>query len=196
MIKNDIWIKEKAIEENMIVPFQDTLIRQVGRIPVISYGLSSYGYDIRLSHLDFKILKHVPGKVVDPKDFDEQHFEQAELIQNEDRTQSWFILPAHSYGLGVSKERIEMPRNVTANCLGKSTYARCGIVANITPLEAGWQGWITLEFANPSDTDCKIYAGEGVAQLEFFEGEQCETSYADRKGKYNNQGYSVTKAKV
>lgn len=201
MIKNDKWINEQG--ELMISPFEPKLIREVpetaGINPgyyrsVISYGLSSYGYDIRLSPKDFRIFRHLPGKIVDPKNFNPEHLESSELI--EDEGNQYFILPGNSYGLGVSLERISMPKNVTAICMGKSTYARCGIIANITPLEAGWSGHITLEFSNSSHADAKIYANEGVIQLLFFKGKNCDTSYADRKGKYQNQSEEITIARI
>jgi dCTP deaminase len=165
-------------------------------IATISWGLSSYGYDIRLSPDDFRIFKHIPGTVIDPKKFNSKNLEQAELHRDEDGS-SYFIIPANSYGLGASLESIKMPPNVTAICLGKSTYARVGVIANTTPLEASWQGQsITLEFSNASSADVKIYANEGVVQLLFFEGEPCETTYADRGGKYQHQGAGVTLPKV
>ncbi|MFM2314424.1 MAG: deoxycytidine triphosphate deaminase [Cyanobacteriota bacterium] len=202
MIKNDKWIVEQA-RQGMIVPFETKSIRkavmaaeQGNAIPTISWGLSSYGYDIRLSPHDFRIFKHIPGTVVDPKKFNPQNLEQAELHKDQDGS-SYFIIPANSYGLGASLESIKMPPNVTAICLGKSTYARVGVIANTTPLEAGWQGEsITLEFSNASSADVRIYANEGVVQLLFFEGESCETTYSDRGGKYQHQGSGVTLPKV
>jgi len=192
-IKSDRWIKIEA-EKGMIQPFQSSLIRQVDDNRVISYGLSSYGYDIRLSPKEFKIFKHIPGTVIDPKRFNPNNLESIDL--HTDDNGSFFILPAHSYGLGVAVERLQIPNNVTVICIGKSTYARCGIVANLTPGEAGWKGHLTLEFSNSSSADCRIYANEGVAQLLFFEGEPCETSYSDRNGKYQNQSESVVIARV
>jgi dCTP deaminase len=202
MIKNDKWIVEQA-RQGMIVPFETKSIRkavlaqdQGDAIPTISWGLSSYGYDIRLSPHDFRIFKHIPGTVVDPKKFNPKNLEQAELHSDQDGS-SYFIIPANSYGLGASLESIKMPPNVTAICLGKSTYARVGVIANTTPLEAGWQGEsITLEFSNASSADVRIYANEGVVQLLFFEGESCETTYSDRGGKYQHQGSGVTLPKV
>jgi dCTP deaminase len=201
MIKNDKWIKEMASEKKMIYPFFSRIIRQVFvsesegfKRGAISYGLSSYGYDIRLSDKEFWIFRHQPGTVVDPKNFDPNNLEKEEL--KHDSSGSYFILPGNSYGLGVSKERIIMPPSVTANCIGKSTYARCGIIVNTTPLEAGWRGHITLEFSNSSEADCRIYANEGIAQLQFFEGDPCIVSYEDRKGKYQNQPERVVIARV
>lgn len=199
MIKNDKWIIEQA-EKGMITPFESSLVRRIKlentglEIPVLSYGLSSYGYDIRLSPKEFLIFKHIPGTVVNPKNFSLKNLEKVDL--QSDEYGEFFIIPANSYGLGVSLENITMPSNVTAICLGKSTYARVGLLANITPLEASWKGNITLEFSNSSSTDCRIYANEGVCQLLFFEGEPCQTTYQDRGGKYQNQSDSVTLPKV
>lgn len=194
MIKNDTWIKKMARENRMISPFCDHLLRNLDSKPAISYGLSSYGYDIRLSPTDFRVFRHIPGTVVDPKNFNPYNLESVAL--HSDGSGHFFILPAHSYGLGVALEYLEIPKNVTVICIGKSTYARCGVIANLTPGEAGWKGHLTLEFSNSSSADVRIYANEGVVQLLFFEGEPCETSYEDRKGKYQNQTESVTLAKV
>ncbi len=199
MIKNDAWITTMAVE-GMIQPFQPSLVRHVHLNgssqphPVISYGLSSYGYDIRLSPAEFRIFRHIPGTVVDPKNFSPANLEPTEL--RTDSQGSYFILPAHSYGLGVALERIAVPNNISVICIGKSTYARCGIIANLTPAEAGWRGHLTLEFSNSSSADCRIYAGEGVVQLIFFEGEPCQVSYDTRQGKYQDQEERVTLAKV
>ncbi|KAF3883708.1 MULTISPECIES: dCTP deaminase [Nostocales] len=194
MIKNDKWIIEQA-EKGMIVPFEKSLIRQLENRKVISFGLSSYGYDLSLSELDFRVFRHIPGTIVDPKRFNPKNLETAVLQEDEDGSK-YFVIPANAYGLGVSREKVSMPKNVTAICVGKSTLARCGIIANITPIEAGWEGYITLEFSNASSADCRIYANEGVVQLLFFEGDPCATSYADRNGKYQNQQAMVTLAKI
>ena len=168
MIKNDAWIKTAA-SKGMISPFEASLIRRVQlsththETPVISYGLSSYGYDIRLSPNEFRIFRHIPGTVIDPKNFNPENLEPTQL--KEDKNGSYFILPAHSYGLGVALEKLQMPNNITTICIGKSTYARCGIIANLTPAEASWRGHLTLEFSNSSSADCRIYANEGVVQL-------------------------------
>jgi dCTP deaminase len=193
MIKNDIWIRQMAAE-GMVSPFEPTLVRRIEGIPVISYGLSSFGYDVRLSPSEFKIFRHIPGTVVDPKNFNPHNLEATKLHQDE--TGSYFILPAHSYGLGVALERLEIPNNITVICMGKSTYARCGIIANITPGEATWRGHLTLEFSNSSSADCRIYANEGVVQLLFLEGEPCAISYDARQGKYQDQPEMVTLARV
>jgi dCTP deaminase len=162
--------------------------------PVISYGLSSYGYDLRLSPAEFRIFRHIPGKVVDPKNFNPDNLESTAL--HSDESGEYFILPAHSYGLGVALERIDLPDNITVICIGKSTYARCGIIANLTPAEAAWRGHLTLEFSNSSSADCRIYANEGIVQLLFLEGEPCQVSYETRRGKYQDQPERVTLAKV
>jgi dCTP deaminase len=195
MIKPDWWISQQA-QQGMITPFQPNLIRGLERRgsmrKVISYGASSYGYDIRLSAADFRVFRHIPGTVVDPKNFSPANLESVEL--HSDDQGEYFILPAHSYGLGVAVERLQVPDNVTVICIGKSTYARAGIIANITPAEAGWRGHLTLEFSNSSSADCRVYAGEGVVQLLFFEGEPCETTYEGRK--YQDQEERVTLARV
>ena len=193
MIKNDTWIAAQAAT-GMIDPFEPTLVREVDGVRTLSYGLGSYGYDIRLSPQDFRIFRHVPGTVVDPKAFSPRNLEQAELQQ--DAHGSFFILPAHSYGLGVALERLAVPENISVLCIGKSTYARVGCIANLTPAEAGWRGHLTLEFSNASHADCRIYAGEGIVQLLFFEGEPCEVSYQARAGKYQGQAHEVTLPKV
>ncbi|MGC1218396.1 MAG: dCTP deaminase [Phormidesmis sp.] len=199
MIKNDAWIKAAA-SEGLIAPFESSLIRRAQlsahahETPVISYGLSSYGYDIRLSPNEFRIFRHIPGTVIDPKNFNPDNLEATQLKQ--DDSGSYFILPAHSYGLGVALEKLQMPNNITTICIGKSTYARCGIIANLTPAEAGWRGHLTLEFSNSSSADCRIYANEGVVQLLFLEGEPCQVSYDTRKGKYQDQPEAVTIARI
>ncbi len=199
MIKNDAWIARMA-EQGMIMPFEPSLIRNVDRgtvgslRPVISYGLSSYGYDLRLSPAEFRIFRHIPGEVVDPKHFNPNNLETTTL--HSDDSGEFFILPAHSYGLGVALERIALPDNITVICIGKSTYARCGIIANLTPAEAAWRGHLTLEFSNSSSADCRIYANEGIVQLLFLEGETCQVSYEARRGKYQDQPEKVTLARV
>ncbi|MCM1983542.1 dCTP deaminase [Lyngbya confervoides] len=197
MIKNDLWITERA-KQGMIQPFEPKLVRQLEGaaqpLRVISYGLSSYGYDIRLSPRDFRVFRHIPGTIVDPKNFNPANLEPAALHQ--DGQGQYFILPAHSYGLGVALERLEVPENVSVICIGKSTYARIGLIANLTPAEAGWHGHLTLEFSNSSSADCRIYANEGIVQLLFFEGDPCEISYNTRQGKYQNQDEVVTLARL
>lgn len=203
MLKNDRWIKEQAAA-GMIAPFAPELVREVTyedwdsqvsrQRPVLSYGCSSYGYDLRLSPKEFLIFRHVPGMVMNPKRFNPANLEPAP--RHHDPDGDYFILPAHSYGLGVALERLRVPPTITVICLGKSTYARLGIILNATPAEAAWEGHLTLEFSNSSGADCRVYAGEGVCQLLFFEGEPCETTYQDRAGKYQGQGEHVVVAKV
>lgn len=201
-LKSDDWIKRQSSINGMIKPFVPSLIRNehigdelsTATRKVISYGLSSYGYDIRLSSNDFRVFRHIPGTVVDPKNFNPDNLESVPL--QSDANGQYFILPAHSYGLGVALEYISIPGNILVICIGKSTYARTGVIANLTPVESRWRGHLTLEFSNSSGADCRIYANEGVAQLIFLEGEPCSTSYEDRKGKYQGQLEEVTLAKV
>lgn len=189
MILSDKRISQLA-REGMIKPFEVKLVRKVKEIPVLSYGLSSYGYDLRISEKEFKIFRHIPGTVVDPKKFNPHNLENTPL--HKDKYGKYFVLPARSYGLGVAVEQLNMPPNVSAICVGKSTYARCGIIANVTPAEAGWKGYLTLEFSNSSAADCRIYAGEGVVQVVFFQGDACGTCYSSRLGKYQNQSQQIT----
>lgn len=193
MILNDSQIAALA-RRGMIRPFVKKLVRKVGPCPVLSYGLGSFGYDLRLSPKEFKIFRHVPGKVVDPKAFSPASLEPARL--HRDAHGRFFILPGRSYGLGVAIEHLHLPDHVSALCLGKSTYARCGIIANVTPAEAGWQGHLTLEFSNSSAADCRIYAGEGVVQMVFLQGDPCNTSYSARAGKYQAQSHQITLPRV
>jgi dCTP deaminase len=194
MVLNDKKISHLANTVQMITPFEKQLISHVNNRKVISYGLSSYGYDIRLSEKDFRIFKAQDKKINDPKRFKDDSLEPLPSLV--DNNGEFFVIPAHGYALGVSVEAFKMPENVTGVCVGKSTYARAGIIANITPLEAGWCGYLTLEFANTSNTPCRLYVNEGVAQLLFFEGQTCNTSYSDRKGKYQNQPQTVILSKV
>jgi len=193
MVKNDKWIREQAAA-GMITPFEECLVSEVNETRVLSFGLSSFGYDIRLSPEDFRIFRHVPGTVIDPKKFNPKNLEKVKL--HADDMGEFFILPSHSYGLGVALEHLSIPANITVLCIGKSTYARIGCIANLTPAEAGWKGHLTLEISNASHADCRIYANEGIVQLLFFEGETPETSYADRKGKYQDQAHEVTLPRV
>jgi dCTP deaminase len=193
MILNDKQITQLA-REGMIAPFYPKLIRRTEDYPVLSYGLSSYGYDLRLSAKEFKIFRHIPGSVVDPKKFNPGNLEKTRL--HRDGSGEYFVLPARSYGLGVAVERLALPTDVSAICVGKSTYARCGIIANLTPAEAGWKGHLTLEFSNSSEADCRIYANEGVVQMIFLRGEPCRTSYQTRTGKYQNQKQQITLPRI
>lgn len=189
MLKNDQWIIEQA-QQGMITPFTPSMVRANDYGKSISYGTGSYGYDLRLAPHDFQVFRHIPGKVVNVKKFCSRNLEQAELFHDEDG--DYFIIPANSYALGVAFERLEIPDNITVICLGKSTYARAGIIANVTPAEAGWHGYLTLEFSNASSADCRVYASEGILQLLFFEGEPCQTTYQGRNGKYQGQGCNIT----
>ncbi len=190
MILNDRQITELA-KDGLIQPFVPGLVRLTeSQQPALSYGLSSFGYDLRLSAREFRIFRHLPGTVVDPKAFNPRNLERAPL--QSDAHGRYFILPARSYGLGVAIEHLKLPDNITAICLGKSTYARCGIVANVTPAEAGWRGFLTLEFSNSSAADCRLYADEGIVQIVFLQGESCATSYSTRTGKYQGQRQRIT----
>jgi dCTP deaminase len=193
MIKNDKWIAEQA-RQGMISPFEPSLMRWVEARDAVSFGLSSFGYDIRLSPKDFRTFRHIPGTVIDPKQFNPENLEPARLCLDE--RGSYFILPGHSYGLGVALEYLQVPDNITVLCIGKSTYCRCGIIANLSPAEASWRGHLTLEFSNSSPADARIYANEGVVQLLFLEGEKCEISYEARRGKYQDQPETVTLPRV
>lgn len=162
----------------------------------ISYGLSSFGYDIRLSGDDFYIFKHLPGKIVDPKEFDKAFLEE-QLMEIDNHTgETYFIIPANSYALGVSYEKFCIPEDTLAICMTKSTYARAGIFVNTTPLEPGWAGYLTIEIANCSSSDVKVYANEGIGQLLFFKGDKPSVTYSSRKGKYMNQENKVVVSKV
>ncbi|HEX6078433.1 MAG TPA: dCTP deaminase [Methylomirabilota bacterium] len=175
MIKSDRWIRRQALERGMIKPFEDRQVRKGG----ISFGLSSYGYDIRIAD-EFKIFTNINNSIVDPKSFDPRSFVdyQGEVA----------LIPPNSFALGRSVEYFKIPRNVLTICVGKSTYARCGIITNVTPFEPEWEGYVTLEISNTTPLPAKIYANEGIAQVLFFESDEaCETSYADRQGKYQGQ---------
>lgn len=175
-IKPDTWIREMAREHRMIEPFVDEQVSG----GIISYGVSSYGYDLRVTD-EFKIFTNVRSTVVDPKSFDENT-----MIVDYQGPEC--IIPPNSFVLARSLEYFRIPRNILVICLGKSTYARCGIITNVTPLEPEWEGHLTLEISNTTPLPARIYANEGIAQLLFFEGDPvCETSYADRKGKYQSQ---------
>lgn len=190
---NDLQIAALA-EGGMITPFIPRLIRKLNNHPAISFGLSSFGYDITLSPKEFRIFRRIPGEVVDPKAFTMDHLEWSTLQQ--DSQGSFFILPAHSYALAVSLEHFKIPADVIAICLGKSTYARTGVIVNVTPLEPGWTGHLTIEISNSSDSDVRVYANEGIAQLVFQRGTPPATTYADRSGKYQGQQHQITLAKV
>ena len=178
-IKSDHWIRRMSEQEGMIEPFESGQVRQVNGERIISYGTSSYGYDVRCAN-EFKIFTNINSAVVDPKHFDENSFV--------DFTGDVCIIPPNSFALARTVEYFRIPRSVLTVCLGKSTYARCGIIVNVTPLEPEWEGHVTLEFSNTTPLPAKIYANEGVAQMLFLESDEvCETSYADRSGKYQGQ---------
>jgi dCTP deaminase len=192
-IKSDKWIRRMVDSHGMIDPFEPGQIRQRevdGKTQkIISYGTSSYGYDIRCAP-EFKVFTNIHSTVVDPKNFDEKSFV--------DFSGDSCIIPPNSFALARTMEYFRIPRNVLTICLGKSTYARCGIIVNVTPFEPEWEGYVTLEFSNTTPLPAKIYAGEGCAQVLFFESsadDVCETSYKDRGGKYQGQvGVTLPKA--
>jgi dCTP deaminase len=174
-IKSDRWIRRMAREHRMIEPFSDRQVRE----GVISYGVSSYGYDVRIAS-DFKIFTNINSTIVDPKNFDSRSFV--------DFVGDVCVIPPNSFALARTVEYFRIPRNVIVIALGKSTYARCGIILNVTPLEPEWEGIVTLEVSNTTPLPARIYANEGIAQMLFFESdEECEVSYADKKGKYQGQ---------
>jgi len=178
-VKADSWIRRMAQEARMIEPFEPAQVRTVDGRRVISYGTSSYGYDIRCAP-EFKVFTNINSAIVDPKNFDPDSF----VDVNADVC----IIPPNSFALARTVEYFRIPRNVLTICLGKSTYARCGIIVNVTPLEPEWEGHVTLEFSNTTTLPAKIYANEGVAQVIFLESDEpCEVSYKDRGGKYQAQ---------
>jgi dCTP deaminase len=178
-IKADKWIRKMSEQHDMINPFQPGQVRQRDGQKIISYGTSSYGYDVCCGR-EFKIFTNINSSIIDPKNFCEKSFVDIES--------DVCIIPPNSFVLARTIEYFKIPRNVLVICLGKSTYARCGIIVNVTPLEPEWEGHVTLEFSNTTNLPAKIYAGEGVAQMLFFESDEvCETSYADRGGKYQGQ---------
>lgn len=174
-IKADRWIRKQALEHGMITPFVEKQVRE----NVISYGLSSYGYDVRIAD-EYKIFTNLNSTIVDPKKFDPNSFVdfKGEIC----------IVPPNSFALGRTVEHFIIPKKVMTICVGKSTYARCGIITNVTPLEPGWEGYVTMEISNTTPLPARIYSGEGIAQILFFESdEECLSSYADKKGKYQGQ---------
>ena len=186
-IKSDRWIRRMAEEHQMIEPFEPGQVSEIDGGKIVSYGTSSYGYDVRCSD-EFKIFTNIESTFVDPKSFDEKSFV--------DKKSDICIIPPNSFALARTVEYFRIPRNVLTICLGKSTYARCGIIVNVTPLEPEWEGHVTLEFSNTTPLPAKIYANEGIAQMLFLESdEECETSYRDRDGKYQGQmGVTLPKA--
>jgi dCTP deaminase len=174
-LKADNWIRRMALEHGMIEPFIENQVRE----GVISYGLSSYGYDVRVTD-EFKIFTNVRSAIVDPK-----HFVPESFV---DFKGDVCIIPPNSFVLARTVEYFRIPRNVLTVCLGKSTYARCGLIVNVTPFEPGWEGYVTLEISNTTPLPAKVYAYEGISQVLFFEGDEpCDVTYADRKGKYQHQ---------
>ena len=185
-IKSDQWIRRMAASTRMIEPFAPGQVRSVEGRKIISYGTSSYGYDVRCAG-EFKVFTNINSTIVDPKQFDAKSFV--------DVSAEVCIIPPNSFALARTVEYFRIPRSVLTVCLGKSTYARCGIIVNVTPLEPEWEGHVTLEFSNTTPLPAKIYANEGVAQMLFFEADEvCETSYRDRGGKYmGQQGVTLPK---
>ncbi len=178
-IMSDKWIKDKSLDEEMISPFVEEQVKLYNSERIISYGVSSYGYDARVAN-EFQIFTNINTTIVDPKNFDNKS-----LVQ---KNTDVCIIPPNSFALARTVEYFKIPEDVLVICVGKSTYARCGIIVNVTPLEPGWEGHVTLEFSNTTPLPAKIYAGEGACQFLFFKGnEKCSTSYADRAGKYMGQ---------
>ncbi len=178
-LQSDRWIRQMAKTHGMIEPFVEGQVRHVDGEKIISYGLSSYGYDLRVAN-EFKVFTNINNSIIDPKNFNENAF--VDIVGD------YCIVPPNSFALARSVEYFRIPRNVLTLCVGKSTYARCGIIVNVTPFEPEWEGFVTLEISNTTPLPAKIYANEGLAQVLFYEAaEQCEVSYADRKGKYMGQ---------
>ncbi|MAV64063.1 MAG: dCTP deaminase [Candidatus Marinimicrobia bacterium] len=184
-IKSDRWIKKMSTKNDMIVPFSDDQVSS----KVISYGVSSYGYDLRVSN-EYKIFTNINNSIIDPKNFDEKSFVRYKG--------DVCIVPANSFALARSVEYFKIPKNILTLCVGKSTYARCGIIVNVTPFEPEWEGHVTLEISNTTPLPAKIYSNEGLCQVLFFESdEECEFSYKDRSGKYQKQiGITLPKVKL
>lgn len=178
-IKSDKWIRRMARDKGLIDPFEPAQVRETERGAVISYGASSYGYDLRCGE-EFMVFTNVHTTIVDPKRFDDRSFVRLKGPE--------CLIPPNSFALARSIEHFRIPRNVLTICLGKSTYARCGIIVNVTPFEPEWEGYATLEFSNTTPLPARIYANEGVCQVIFLEAdEECDVSYRDRKGKYQHQ---------
>ena len=178
-VKSDRWIRRMALEHRMIEPFEPNNVKEVNGRRIVSYGTSSYGYDLRCSD-EFKLFTDINSTIVDPKNFDPRSFVD---IRGEH-----CIIPPNSFALARTVEYFRIPRNVLVVCLGKSTYARCGIIVNVTPFEPEWEGFVTLEISNTTPLPAKIYANEGLCQILFFQSDEvCEVSYKDRKGKYQAQ---------
>ena len=186
-IKSDKWIREMCESCDMIQPYESEQIKSTKNQKAISFGISSYGYDVRCAD-EFKVFTNINSSIVDPKSFDENNFVEIKS--------DICLIPPNSFALARTIEYFKIPRDVLTICLGKSTYARCGIIVNVTPLEPEWEGHVTLEFSNTTSLPAKIYANEGVAQMLFFESDEtCEISYKDRGGKYQGQkGVTLPKA--
>lgn len=186
-VKSDRWIRRMAEEHNLISPFEPKLVREVDGRRIISAGASSYGYDMRLADDGFRVFSPVTGREIDPKRFDEESLVEPPIRTTDDGSR-YHLMPPHSYALGVTVETFKMPRNVTAICMGKSTYARAGLIVNTTPLEAGWTGRLVIELGNLADLPLRVYVNEGIGQVIFLESdEDCDVSYEDRGGKYQGQ---------
>ncbi len=183
MILNDKQIEEKVVEENMIDPFVEQTENGV-----VSYGLGHFGYDIRIGN-EFHVFTNVPSTPVDPKDFKDGAFVKKEV-------EDYIEIPPNSFALGHAVERLDMPDDIMGLCVGKSTYARCGIIVNMTPIEAGWRGYLTIEISNSSDVPARVYANEGIAQVVFFRGDEAGMTYDDKAGKYQDQEAGVETSKV
>ena len=189
-VLSDVEIKERSLNNKMISPFVEQLIRKTENEKVLSYGLSSYGYDVRVSN-EFKVFTNINNSVIDPKDFSNDNF-ITKVVKDND----CLILPPNSFALANTIETFKVPRDIIIVCVGKSTYARCGVVVNVTPIEPEFEGQVVLEFSNTTTLPVKIYANEGACQFLFFKADNiCKTSYADRKGKYQGQK-GITLAKI
>ncbi|MCA1594588.1 MAG: dCTP deaminase [Acidobacteria bacterium] len=186
-VKSDRWIRRMVEEAALIQPFDAQLVREVEGRRIISAGASSYGYDMRLADDGFRVFSPIHGREIDPKKFNEESLVEPPLRDSEDGSK-YYLMPPHSYALGVTVETFRMPRNVTGICLGKSSYARAGLLVNTTPLEAGWTGRLVIELGNLANLPLRVYVHEGIGQVLFFESdEDCDVSYKDRGGKYQGQ---------
>ena len=197
----DSWIKQMAYTEKLIYPFIDESVKEVsgteltGKRKVLSYGLGPYGYDLTLSKKSFKIYNGRFDIAIDPKRFNPGLLADAEL-RTEPNGESWFEVPGNSYALGVTAERLIMPNDVSGLIIGKSTYARSGLIVNCTTIEAGWRGYPTLEFSNSAPSKLRVYASEGIAQIHFIKSDKCETPYAEKGGIYQDQQHEVTTPRI
>ena len=193
-IQPDRWIRQMAHKHGMIEPFVDHIVREEDGRRLLSYGLGSYGYDIRLSPMQCLVFGRIDVGETDPKNFNQEILRPFELL--EDERGKYFLIPPYGYCLAVAEERIALPEDVTVIAMGKSTYARSGIITNITPAEACWEGHLTLEISNATPLFNRIYANEGIIQLMFFRGNPCSTTYEDRKGKYQDQPKEIVTCRV